>query len=73
MHQFIIIGYLHKMEQVVAPSAPSAIELPETESRLSNSFLRLRKHLMRKVGEAIVDYGMIEEGESVEDVARREA
>ena len=53
------------MEQVVAPSAPSAIELPETESRLSNSFLRLRKHLMRKVGEAIVDYGMIEEGDVV--------
>ena len=53
------------MEQVVTPSAPSAIELPETESRLSNSFLRLRKHLMRKVGEAIVDYGMIEEGDVV--------
>lgn len=53
------------MEQAVAPSAPSAIELPETESRLSNSFLRLRKHLMRKVGEAIVDYGMIEEGDVV--------
>ena len=53
------------MEQVVAPSAPSAIELPETESRLSNSFLRLRKHLMRKVGEAIVDYGMIEDGDVV--------
>ena len=53
------------MEQVVAPSAPSAIELPETESRLSNSFLRLRKHLMRKVGEAIVDYGMFEEGDVV--------
>ena len=53
------------MEQAVAPYAPSAIELPETESRLSNSFLRLRKHLMRKVGEAIVDYGMIEEGDVV--------
>ena len=53
------------MEHAVASPAPSAIELPETESRFSNSFLRLRKHLMRRVGEAIVDFGMIEEGDVV--------
>ena len=53
------------MDQAVASPATSPIEPPETESRFSNSFLRLRKHLMRKVGEAIVDYGMIEEGDVV--------
>ena len=53
------------MDQAVASPATSPIEPPETESRFSNSFLRLRKHLMRKVGEAIVDYGMIEDGDVV--------
>ena len=51
------------MEDVVASPAPLATDLPETESRFSNTFLRLKKQLMRKTGEAIVDYGMIVEGD----------
>ena len=53
------------MEHAVAVPAPVADDSPETESRFSNSFLRLKKFLMRKTGEAIVDYGMIEEGDVV--------
>ena len=53
------------MEQVVASPAPVATGIPDTESRFSNSFLRLKKHLMRRTGEAIVDYGMIVEGDVV--------
>jgi tRNA 2-thiocytidine biosynthesis protein TtcA len=53
------------MEHVVAAHAPSATDLPEKESRFSNTFLRLKKHLERKVGEAIGDYGMIADGDVV--------
>ena len=53
------------MEDVVVSPAPLATDLPETESRFSNTFLRLKKQLMRKTGEAIVDYGMIVEGDVV--------
>ena len=53
------------MEHAVAVPAPVADDSSETESRFSNSFLRLKKFLMRKTGEAIVDYGMIEEGDVV--------
>ena len=53
------------MEDVVASPAPLATDLSETESRFSNTFLRLKKQLMRKTGEAIVDYGMIVEGDVV--------
>ena len=54
-----------EMEDVVVSPAPLATDLPETESRFSNTFLRLKKQLMRKTGEAIVDYGMIVEGDVV--------
>jgi tRNA 2-thiocytidine biosynthesis protein TtcA len=54
-----------EMEDVVASPAPLATDLSETESRFSNTFLRLKKQLMRKTGEAIVDYGMIVEGDVV--------
>ena len=54
-----------EMEDVVLSPAPLATDLPETESRFSNTFLRLKKQLMRKTGEAIVDYGMIVEGDVV--------
>jgi hypothetical protein len=51
------------MEHVVAaPDILSVDPIPEKESRLSNTFLRLKKHLERKVGEAIGDYGMIADG-----------
>lgn len=54
------------MERVVAaPEFLSADSFPEKESRLSNTFLRLKKHLERKVGEAIGDYGMIADGDVV--------
>lgn len=53
------------MEHVVASPARSATDLPEKESRFSNTFLRLKKHLERKVGEAIGDYGMIADGDVV--------
>ncbi len=53
------------MEHVVAAPARSATDLPEKESRFSNTFLRLKKHLERKVGEAIGDYGMIADGDVV--------
>ncbi len=43
----------------VAPVADSV------ETPLSNSFLRLQKFLKRKVGEAIVDYNMISDGDVV--------
>lgn len=44
-----------------------ALPLPsdEAESPLSNTFLRLKKFLERRVGEAIVDFNMIEEGDTV--------
>jgi tRNA 2-thiocytidine biosynthesis protein TtcA len=35
------------------------------ESRFSNTFLRLRKKLERSVGEAIADFNMIEDGDTV--------
>ena len=53
------------MEDVVASPAPLATDLPETESRFSNNFLRLKKQLMRKRGEVIVDYGRTVEGDVV--------
>lgn len=55
------------MEQVVPAIASQAAEQPETEreNRHSNTFLRLKKFLMRKVGEAIGDYRMIEDGDVV--------
>lgn len=53
------------MENVVPALANQAVEQPETESRHSNTFLRLKKFLMRKVGEAIGDYRMIEDGDVV--------
>ncbi|HPI59198.1 tRNA 2-thiocytidine(32) synthetase TtcA [Zoogloea sp.] len=54
------------MEHVVAaPDILSVDPVPEKESRLSNTFLRLKKHLERKVGEAIGDYGMIADGDVV--------
>jgi tRNA 2-thiocytidine biosynthesis protein TtcA len=54
------------MEHVVAaPAFPPADPAPEKESRHSNTFLRLKKHLERKVGEAIGDYGMIADGDVV--------
>jgi len=53
------------MEHVVASPARSVTDLPEKESRFSNTFLRLKKHLERKVGEAIGDYGMIADGDVV--------
>jgi len=54
------------MEHVVAaPDILSVDPIPEKESRLSNTFLRLKKHLERKVGEAIGDYGMIADGDVV--------
>ena len=48
-----------------APAFPPADPAPEKESRHSNTFLRLKKHLERKVGEAIGDYGMIADGDVV--------
>lgn len=53
------------MEHVVAAPARSETDFPEKESRFSNTFLRLKKHLERKVGEAIGDYGMIADGDVV--------
>jgi len=53
------------MEQVVPALASPAAEQPETEGRHSNTLLRLKKFLMRKVGEAIGDYRMIEDGDVV--------
>lgn len=53
------------MEHAVAASASVQNDASPMESRSSNSFLRLKKFLMRKTGEAIVDYGMIEEGDVV--------
>lgn len=54
------------MEHVVAsPVLPSEAFPPERESRQSNTFLRLKKFLERKVGEAIGDYGMIADGDVV--------
>jgi tRNA 2-thiocytidine biosynthesis protein TtcA len=53
------------MEHVVASPAAVAHPSPEPETRFSNSFLRLRKHLIRRTGEAIVDYGMIADGDVV--------
>lgn len=44
----------------IAPAAPAA-----TESRHSNTFLRLKKKLERGVGEAIADYNMIGDGDTV--------
>lgn len=42
----------------LAPAEPA-------ESRFSNTFLRLKKKLERNVGEAISDYNMIEDGDTV--------
>jgi tRNA 2-thiocytidine biosynthesis protein TtcA len=53
---------------VTAASAPAAA-LPTTEAggdaRFSNTFLRLKKKLERGVGEAIGDYNMIGDGDTV--------
>jgi len=53
---------------VTAASAPAAA-LPTTEAggdaRFSNTFLRLKKRLERGVGEAIGDYNMIGDGDTV--------
>ena len=47
----------------------SAATLPATEAgadaRFSNTFLRLKKKLERGVGEAIGDYNMIGDGDTV--------
>ncbi|ENO83855.1 tRNA 2-thiocytidine(32) synthetase TtcA [Thauera linaloolentis] len=45
------------------PLAPAADA--EAEARHSNTFLRLKKKLERSVGEAIGDYGMIGDGDTV--------
>ena len=53
---------------MTAASAPAAA-LPTTEAggdaRFSNTFLRLKKKLERGVGEAIGDYNMIGDGDTV--------
>lgn len=44
---------------------PSAATPESQENRFSNTFLRLKKKLERSVGEAIADYNMIEDGDTV--------
>ena len=45
-------------------SAPTAVA-DTPASRFSNTFLRLKKKLERNVGEAIADFNMIEDGDTV--------
>jgi len=48
------------------PSASATTPTAETgETRFSNTFLRLKKKLERSVGEAIADYNMIGDGDTV--------
>jgi len=49
---------------VTAATSPTAAA-PAAEARHSNTFLRLKKKLARGVGEAIADYNMIGDGDTV--------
>ncbi|NTV09597.1 MAG: tRNA 2-thiocytidine(32) synthetase TtcA [Zoogloea sp.] len=51
------------MRSPYVSTAPQAAQAEE--SRRSNTFLRLQKHLMRGVGQAIGDFNMIEDGDTV--------
>lgn len=46
-------------------SSTSRQNSESSDSRFSNTFLRLKKKLERHVGEAIADFGMIEDGDTV--------
>ncbi len=46
-------------------AAAACSALPEMETRFSSTFLRLKKKLERSVGEAIADYNMIGDGDTV--------
>ena len=53
------------MERTVGAALNLPTDDTVVESRHSNTFLRLKKKLERKVGEAIGDFGMIEDGDVV--------
>lgn len=53
-----IFNWIHSV------SAPTAVA-DTPASRFSNTFLRLKKKLERNVGEAIADFNMIEDGDTV--------
>jgi tRNA 2-thiocytidine biosynthesis protein TtcA len=53
------------MDHSVGDALTLPTDLPALESPQSNTFLRLKKKLERKVGEAIGDFGMIADGDVV--------
>ncbi len=53
------------MDLAVGAALPLPTDSPAPETPTSNAFRNLRRRLERKVGEAIADYGMIQDGDVV--------
>ena len=51
--------------EVIAPEAKEAKTERDAEQRAAYEFHKLEKRLCRQVGQAIIDFNMIEEGDRV--------